>query len=669
VDADHHQRVAHAAIGSVAPTTNAYTAPNVPVTNRNLNSTYDNAGNLTVFASANISYDANNLQTRRDRTLTPTMASANACLEPSGARPTTYYVYDAFGQLSAEYTAAPLTIDRCVTCYLSYDHLGSPRMVTDPAAQIVALHDYAPFGQEIPAGVDGRTTLWGASDNVNQKFTGQERDSETNLDFFQARYMSSGLGRFMSPDPYNAGADLTNPQSWNGYAYVIGNPLNGVDPSGTDRIDCGGVQADACVTATPDPVDTTLFDDWWWNGTANVCAECVFHGDSVTTPLPTPAKQGQFVYLASDGSSIENMTCPAVPFKITGIAPKQAPNAGAFSQAKPQIGDVAIKPQNFGVPYGTVAQRNAAQSNPIRSTLRGIKIFPDYDTAAPTPGAPKTPVGLPSNGPYSPADAIGPAEVRNQPGNQIDLYRYPTLTDAYPKHQNNPANDNNSVKYSRGRMPALRITLTILLGLATATAVTPQCSESGLRLFKTAQASSACLDDVVRVNHFKSPDGKKTLLVDRNGFRLLAEEGKALRWPSPLEFDGPVEVAWSPDSKAFFVNEGHGSGLDGWTVRIFRILHGSVVASKDLNRPLATSFKSLLNCGPRATNPNIKGVGWSRRGTRVFLVIQPTVHASCGTQGTFRGAIVDVDSGSAGELYSQRDAIRLFGAALAPEMR
>ncbi len=221
------------AIGPVAPTANAYTAANGTVTNRNLNSTYDAAGNLTLFGSTAITYDANNLQTAAGSNTYAYDGLGQRVSRTVGSAPTTYYVYDAFGQLSAEYSAAPVTTPPCVTCYLSYDHLGSSRMVTNSSAQIVALHDYAPFGQEIPAGVDGRTALWGAPDNVNQKFTGQERDSETNLDFFQARYMSSGLGRFMSPDPYNAGADPTNPQSWNGYGYVSGNPLNSIDPSGT----------------------------------------------------------------------------------------------------------------------------------------------------------------------------------------------------------------------------------------------------------------------------------------------------------------------------------------------------------------------------------------------------------------------------------------------------
>ncbi|MBV9083709.1 MAG: hypothetical protein JOZ62_13600, partial [Acidobacteriaceae bacterium] len=61
---------------------------------------------------------------------------------------------------------------------------------------------------------------------------GQLRDSETQIDFFNARYFSAPLGRFLSPDPENAGADPYNPQTWNAYAYVSNNPMANVDPTG-----------------------------------------------------------------------------------------------------------------------------------------------------------------------------------------------------------------------------------------------------------------------------------------------------------------------------------------------------------------------------------------------------------------------------------------------------
>ena len=47
-------------------------------------------------------------------------------------------------------------------------------------------------------------------DTVVHKFTGKERDTESNLDNFGARYFSSSQGRFISPDPDNAGASNEN---------------------------------------------------------------------------------------------------------------------------------------------------------------------------------------------------------------------------------------------------------------------------------------------------------------------------------------------------------------------------------------------------------------------------------------------------------------------------
>jgi RHS repeat-associated protein len=70
-------------------------------------------------------------------------------------------------------------------------------------------------------------------------YTGKERDAESGLDYFGARYYASNMGRFMSPDwaakaepvPY---AKLDNPQSLNLYGYVINNPLSRADLDGHD---------------------------------------------------------------------------------------------------------------------------------------------------------------------------------------------------------------------------------------------------------------------------------------------------------------------------------------------------------------------------------------------------------------------------------------------------
>jgi RHS repeat-associated protein len=69
------------------------------------------------------------------------------------------------------------------------------------------------------------------------KFTGQERDAETGLDYFGARYFSSAQGRFTSPDAPFADQHLEEPQTWNLYAYVANNPLRYIDADGRQRID------------------------------------------------------------------------------------------------------------------------------------------------------------------------------------------------------------------------------------------------------------------------------------------------------------------------------------------------------------------------------------------------------------------------------------------------
>lgn len=99
----------------------------------------------------------------------------------------------------------------------------------------VARHDYLPFGEELIAGVGIRSSSYGYEpppDGVRQKFGSKERDIETGLDFFEARYFASVQGRFTSPDPLFESAMSTNPQTWNRYTYALNNPLYYIDPTG-----------------------------------------------------------------------------------------------------------------------------------------------------------------------------------------------------------------------------------------------------------------------------------------------------------------------------------------------------------------------------------------------------------------------------------------------------
>ena len=113
------------------------------------------------------------------------------------------------------------------TYYYVSDQLGSARMVTSGGGWPVSSSTFYPFGQE-----QNPTT-----DPNHYKFTGKERDTESGLDYFGARYYASSMGRWMSPDwsasptaiPY---ASLQNPQSLNLYGYVNNNPLSRADVDG-----------------------------------------------------------------------------------------------------------------------------------------------------------------------------------------------------------------------------------------------------------------------------------------------------------------------------------------------------------------------------------------------------------------------------------------------------
>jgi RHS repeat-associated protein len=153
-----------------------------------------------------------------------------------GSAVTTTYVHDASGNLAAEYGGTGVTPGKN---FLTDDMLGSTRLVTDGSGNVLRCIDYLPFGEEIPAGpTTGRSGCYGTGDYPSSpdvtslKFTGKERDAETGLDYFGARYFSGAQGRFTSPDPMMASAKVSNPQSWNRYAYGFNNPLRFTDPTG-----------------------------------------------------------------------------------------------------------------------------------------------------------------------------------------------------------------------------------------------------------------------------------------------------------------------------------------------------------------------------------------------------------------------------------------------------
>lgn len=130
----------------------------------------------------------------------------------SGSTVIASFSYDALGRRIAK------TEGGTTTNYLydGLDALGSTRLLTDASGAVVQRYDYDPYGT---------TTQTSAGITNPYQYTGREKD-QTGLYHYRARYYQPGWSRFVSEDPIGLDG------GGNYYAYVEGNPVSYVDPTG-----------------------------------------------------------------------------------------------------------------------------------------------------------------------------------------------------------------------------------------------------------------------------------------------------------------------------------------------------------------------------------------------------------------------------------------------------
>jgi RHS repeat-associated protein len=218
--------------------------------------------------------------------------------------------------------------------------LGSEAVRTDPTSGLASsAYTSLPFG-------DQQLTVLGA-DTDDIHFTGKERDTESGLDYFGARYYASGAGRFMFPDwsvqeepvPY---AKLDNPQSLNLYSYVLNNPLSDTDADGHDPFqkqagscgvasnECGGADANHKTPSAGDAGSQAQQQSPYQAG--NREPNLVYHETAALRPIPGESDDGDLHDARVDAANVYNNVTNKSAFQDYGTlsAREQKDLAGGY---------------------------------------------------------------------------------------------------------------------------------------------------------------------------------------------------------------------------------------------------------------------------------------------------------------------------------------------------
>ena len=172
------------------------------------------------------------------------------------------------------------------------------------------------------------------------------------------------------------------------------------------------------------------------------------------------------------------------------------------------------------------------------------------------------------------------------------------------------------------------------------------CAAQGAMWSK--EATYLSYKERIRQIQVVAPDHGKAITVNNDKLDIISD-GRLL---FSVYVDTLAEVAWSPDSRAFFITESRGGNVGTFIVSVYTVENG-IIRYFDVMQKAISEFKKHYMCYVPEV-PNIGAVKWLGGSDKLLLMSEVPPHSGCPEMGKVRGYIVEVPSGRIVEEFDER---------------
>lgn len=158
-----------------------------------------------------------------------------------------------------------------------------------------------------------------------------------------------------------------------------------------------------------------------------------------------------------------------------------------------------------------------------------------------------------------------------------------------------------------------------------------------------------------------APDRRKTVVVE--GVSIFVRVDRRRLPGTENEGVGTLaELAWAPDSTAFFITESLGGAVGEWRVAVY-VIENQSIHVKDVTQDVIKQFKGHYEC-KEPEEPNVGAVKWLNGSTKLLVIAEVPPHSSCPEMGKLRGYLVEAVSGKITQEFDESELRARWGPYL-----